>query len=262
MNSDLLSFLLSTVPDLPMKSAYLVLGLPGNASHADIDEALSRATAHYSPERLAEDPSLMDKLADIREAHKLLSNFETRSAHDRKLSGSVGTPSTAPRGRPVVVMEVAAPPWYTRPMVLLALTVVVMFAIGSYMSNKRDQQRKEIAALELAQKKLEAEETARAEAEQTRKDNARANADAQANAREQQLRNESTNAASRAANNDRQLQAQMSRQADNERREALVKERLAKNDERQRLNDAQRNMAQDRQRIRDLCMQNYGRPNC
>jgi curved DNA-binding protein CbpA len=245
-----------------MKSAYAVLGLPGNASNTDIDEALSRATAHYSRERLAADPSLMDKLAEIRDAHKLLSNAEMRSAHDRKLSASAGTPPAAPNRRPVVAMEAASPPWYTRPMVLLALTVVVMFAIGSYMTNKRDQQRKEIAALELAKKKIEADEAARAEAEQSRKDAMRANADAQAQARERQLRNEGTYAANRAASDDRQLQSQMSRQADNDRREAERKEQQAKADERQRVADARRAVMADQARLREICMRRYQTPNC
>lgn len=245
-----------------MKSAYSVLGLPGNASNADIDEALARAASHYSRERMAADPSVVDKLAEIRDAHKLLSNPEMRSAHDRKLSASAGSPPTSSSRRPVMMMEPAAPPWYTRPMVLLALTVVVMFAIGSYMSNKRDQQRKETAALELAQKKIEAEETARAVAEQNRKDNLRANADAQAQAREQQLRNESTYAANRAASNDRQLQSQMSRQADNDRRDAERREQQAKSEERQRVADARRAVMADQARLRELCMRRYQTPNC
>lgn len=245
-----------------MKSAYSTLGVPGNASQADIDEALARANAHYSRDRLGDDPSLVDKLAEIRDAHKLLSNPDMRAAHDRKLNASAGNAPAAPSRRPALVVEAVPPAWYTRPLVLMALAVVAMFAIGSYMSHTREQQRKEVAALELAKKKVEAEEAARVQAEENRREADRARADAIAKAQERQLRNESNYASSRALSNDRQVQQQMTYQAQNDQREAQRREQQTRNDERQRAYEAQRRVAQDQQRIRELCLQNYGKYNC
>jgi curved DNA-binding protein CbpA len=246
-----------------MKSAYSVLGVPGNASTADIDAAFQKAAAHYSKERLASDPDAIDRLLEIREANKLLSDPAMRAAHDRKLNASAGAPPPPPTGRrTTLAMEAASPAWYTRSLVLATLAVAALFAAGGYMSHKRDVQRKEIAALELSQKKLEAEEAARIQAEQNQRESERARADTVAQARERQLRNESSYAAIRAANNDRQVQSQVSRQVADDRRNDMMKVQQAKSDERQRTYDAQRRVAEDQQRIRNLCLQNYGRSNC
>lgn len=245
-----------------MKSAYATLGVPGNASQADIDEALARANAHYSRDRLGDDPSLLDKLTDIRDAHRLLSNPSTRAAHDRKLNATVGSAPDAPSRSPALAVQAMPPAWYTRPMVLLTLAVVAMFAIGSYMSYTREQQRRELAALELARKKVEADEAARAQAEESRREAEKARADAIARAQEQQLRNESNYATSRALSNDHQVQQQITYQAQNDQREAQRREQQIRNEERQRTYEAQRRVSQDQQRIRELCLLNYGKYNC
>ena len=72
-----------------MKSAYTVLGVPGNASADDIEQAYLKGTAHYSASKFSDDKSSVDKVLAIRDAYKLLSNYEMRAAHDRKLTATL-----------------------------------------------------------------------------------------------------------------------------------------------------------------------------
>ena len=53
-----------------MKSAYATLGVPGNATVEEIAEAFRRVSNHYSRERLVENPNLIEKLDEAREAYK------------------------------------------------------------------------------------------------------------------------------------------------------------------------------------------------
>lgn len=241
-----------------MKSAYTVLGIPGNASTPDIELAYQKAAAHYSHERIGDDTALADKLVEVQQAYKLLSNADMRAAHDRKLSTAVARPVQRER----IVVEDVAPAWYTRPMVLLALVVVAMFGVGSYMGYSRDQTRKALAAQELAQKKLETEEAARAESERARIDTEKARALAAEQNRDRQLRAESNSIANRAASQEIQQLAMMNRQIEADRREAQRKEQQTRADELQRVADGRRQLASDQARIRELCWQQYKRANC
>ncbi len=245
-----------------MKSAYSTLGIPGNASAADIETAYLQAAAHYSHERLGDDPAAADKLLEIREAHKLLSNPELRAAHDRKLAAAVVVQGARPSQRERLPMQEMAPAWHTRPMVLLALVVVALFAIGSYMSHSREQTRKAIAAAELALKKLEVEEAARIDAQKLRAENEKARLLALQQRQEQQLRNESNYAANRAASADLQQQSMVNRQIESDRREAQRKEQQAASDERQRVAEARRVVDADKARLRELCWRRYQTANC
>ncbi len=245
-----------------MKSAYSTLGIPGNASVADIEAAYLQATAHYSHERLGNDPAAADKLLEIREANKLLSNPELRAAHDRKLAAAVAVQTTRASQRERLPMEDATPAWYTRPMVLMALVAVTLFAMGSYMSYSREQTRKAIAATELAQKKLEAEEAARADAERLRIENEKARVLAAQQRQEQQARNLSSFDAGRAAVVDLAQQSMADRRIESDRREAQRKEQQAASEERQRVAESRRIVMADQARLRELCMRRYQTPNC
>lgn len=240
-----------------MKSCYVILGVPGNASASEIHEAFKKASAHYSKERLVEDPEAATRLRSIQDAYKILSNAEMREGHDRKLSAA----SQPPAARPRVVIE-TEPSRMGTAFVVMALAVVAMFAIGGYMSYSRDQTRKALAAQELVQKKLEAEEAARAEALQAKQDAARLRAQADAERQDRQFRNEATSSARAAANADLQQQALTARLQDNERREKQQTEAAAQRAEQQRVYEGQRRVAKDKQTIRDLCMMQYGRSNC
>jgi curved DNA-binding protein CbpA len=241
-----------------MKSAYSVLGIPGNARAEEIEQALQKAQAYYTRERLAEDPQAMAKLADIRDAHRILSNAEMRESYDRKLSTAVERPA----GRPRVVIESEGTPAYVKLLIVMALLVVAMFAGGGYMSYNREQARKVVAAQELAQKKLEAEEAAKAQAQQEKAEAERALALAKAESQERQLRAESSAIARNVAYANMQEQNTANRQFEAEKRDKLRRESDARNDERQRVYEAQRKLAADKQRIRELCYMQYRRSDC
>jgi curved DNA-binding protein CbpA len=242
-----------------MKSAYSVLGIPGNARAEEIEQALQKAQAYYTRERLAEDPQAMAKLADIRDAHRILSNAEMRESYDRKLSTAVERPASRPR---VVVVEASPMPAYAKLLIVMALLVVAMFAGGGYMSYNREQARKVVAAQELAQKKLEAEEAAKAQAQQEKAEAERARALARAESQERQLRAESSAIARNVAYANMQEQNTANRQFEAEKRDKLRRESDARNDERQRVYEAQRKLAADKQRIRELCYMQYRRSDC
>lgn len=240
-----------------MKSCYVILGLPGNASDTEIHEAFKRASAHYSKQRLVEDPEAASRLGAIQDAYKILSNAEMREAHDRKLSAA--SKPSAPRPR--VVIE-AAPSGTNMLFIVLALVVVAMFAIGGYMTHSREQTRKALAAQELAQKKLEAEEAAQAQVLQNNQDAARQRAQADAERRDRQLRAEAANSVRVAANADLRQQALAAQLQENERREKQRTEVAVQRAAQQKVNESQQRLARDKQAIRDLCLMQYGRSNC
>lgn len=240
-----------------MKSCYAILGVPGNASQVEINEAFRKASAHFFKERLVEDPESVTRLRAIQDAYKILSSPEMREGHDRKLS-TAAQPS-APRPRVVIEAE---PSRMNTLLIIMVLAVVAMFAIGGYMSYSRDQTRKALAAQELAQKKLEAEEAAKAEALQAKKDADRMRAQADAERQDRQFRAESAASARIAANADLQQQNLAVRLQENERRDKERREAQAKNDARQKVYESQRRVATDKQTIRDLCQMQYGRSNC
>lgn len=240
-----------------MKSAYSILGIPGNATQAEIDQAFQKATAHYSHERLGDDPEAVSRLSDVRNAYKLLSSADMRAAHDRKLSS---VPVRAERTRTVV--EADPPAWYTKPMIIMALLVFAMFAMGGYMSYSRAQVRKAEAAQELAKSRQEAEAAALAEARQASAEAERARVQARADSQERQLRAESTAIARNVAYSNQQQESLALRQIEAERRDKQRSESDAKNEEQRRVSEAQRKLAADKQRIRELCYQQYRQTNC
>lgn len=140
-----------------MKSAYLVLGVPGNATKEDFEAAFQKAKDFYSPARLAADPQALEKFLEVKTAYQVLRDEESRAAHDRKLSSAQA--SMAPRARvtrPVTVQEEAS--WPARAMPILLAVAVVVFAAIFYVSTKRETARKELAAQELQLKAKVAEE--------------------------------------------------------------------------------------------------------
>lgn len=242
-----------------MKSAYAVLGVPGNASPEDIEDAFRRCRAHYSKEKLASDPKSVDNLREITEAYRILSNPEFRIAHDRKLSNTVGRPATQ---QPRVIIEREESPWFSKPLNVIAIAVVLMIASGAYISHSRLQERKLQAARELAQQKKEAEEAALAKQEAERAEAERYRRQVELERREQQFRIESNRAYAAAVNADAQRQAQAAREQEAERREAQRRAQEAKQEERQRVYEAERRLAREKQLVRELCSQRYGHPNC
>jgi curved DNA-binding protein CbpA len=249
-----------------MKSAYAVLGIPGNADASEIEAAYLKGIQYYSKERIAQNPDLLDKRTEIKDAYKLLSNPEFRAAHDRKLSTALSnSPTSAPR---VILLEQEAP-WFSKPLNLIALLVVLVFAVGGYMSYSRQQEKKARADSELAQKQLDIEAAKIAQQNQARQDQIdaqRLRLAAESERNERQLRSESSAVANQAAAMVSQEQQQLNRQLESDRRNeqqlAQQRARDAKNEERQRVVDAERRVATDKQKLRDLCWQNYRKYDC
>lgn len=128
-----------------MKSAYLVLGIPGNASTEDIEQAFANATAYYTPSRLASASADVEKFLDIKNAYRVLKDPDSRAAHDRKLNAS--NAASGARGRPATtVYAEAESSWLTRPFPLIVLAAFLVFFIGYFVNQKREAAAKELVA--------------------------------------------------------------------------------------------------------------------
>ncbi|WP_411886554.1 DnaJ domain-containing protein [Polaromonas sp. YR568] len=244
-----------------MKSAYLVLGVPGNATREDIEGAFEKARDFYSPARLAEDPKAVDKFLEVKTAHQVLRDEESRAAHDRKLSSAKA--NTAPAARidrsPGVKPEAS---WPERILPILLAVVLVVFATGYYVSSKREAARKALAAQELELKAQAAEEEKKEALRLAAEEASRQQIARRAEQQERQFRQESD----RAINNVRSLEAQRSyqeMQRDSiEQRDAQRKESEARSREQNLARAAEQRLARDKARIRELCYQNYRRYDC
>nr|WP_315493761.1 DnaJ domain-containing protein [uncultured Rhodoferax sp.] len=241
-----------------MDSAYNVLGVPGNATPEEINQALQKALHHYNHAKLAQDSDAVTRVLAIREAHKILSDSHMRAAHDRKLLSYVNRPRSTPK----IAMEEVPPPWYTNFLYVGALLVLSMFAIGGYMSHARDKARAAHEAAVVEEKKLAAEAQAREDAERKRTEERLARQQADDKARERQMAAEASSSLRSAMQAESQAQRDMQRLADTAQRDKQRKEYEAKSEERQRVYEAQRRLAADQQRIRELCWQQYRHTQC
>jgi DnaJ-class molecular chaperone len=243
-----------------MKSAYLVLGVPGNANKEDIEAAFSKAKLHYSPSRLAEDPQAGERFLDVKTAYQVLRDDESRAAHDRKLSSTLTRPAAARTDRTVRIEQ--EPSGLKRVLVVLTAVVAVLFAGGFYISSKREAARKEQAAQEL-RLKVQAEEDATKEELRLAAEEAKMQQIArQAAQEERQFRQESERAISNARSAETQRNYMESQRASAEQREAQRKEYEARSREQNTAREAQNRLAKDKARIRELCYQNYRRWDC
>lgn len=239
---------------MAMKSAYEVLGVPANASLQDIEVAFERARLHYSRERIAADPDARDRWNDAQAAWQILRNPETRAALDRRITQPVQPPV-----RPVTIVPVEQPSTSLTLMRAGIALVVVLFAIGGFMTWRTSVHRAEAAAAE------------KAAAEQREKEDKEREAKA---AKEEEERRKET---ARVEQNERRMAAETRRdavmsnarsayletvEADARRREILHREATQAAEDRRQQYEAQRRIEQDRERVRNLCLQNYGRSNC
>jgi curved DNA-binding protein CbpA len=240
-----------------LRSAYAVLGVPGNASNEEIEAAFERGRALYSPERLASTDGAVDKFNELKTAYSILRAPDSRAAHDRKLSGAARPAARAPVA--VVAEEIPASHQFMKWGLIL---VVVVFGVGAFVSYKNAEARRQQAALELEQKQQEAREKEAAKAEAVRAELERAQAKAKTEADERRFQVESRVAAQRAtAEYARQDAAasQMQRQA---AMEAQRQDAARSAEERRNVIEAQRRVEADKRRIRELCLQQYRRPDC
>lgn len=238
-----------------MKSAYQVLGIPANAAAEDIEAAFARVQAFYTREKLASEPGAVDRFNEARAAWQVLRVPDTRAAHDRKI-----TAAKAP-ARPVVLAEVAvaAPSPVARMFWIGIGLVVLLFAAGGYLSSRNAALRAQAAAAEKAAAEIRAREEKERLAFEAGEEQRRRREAAQAEAAERRLRYESQSIAHDLSMRNARSEEYAAQQR---RQEALSRESARAAEERRQQYEAQRRVATDQQRVRELCWQNYGRPNC
>jgi DnaJ-class molecular chaperone len=240
-----------------MKSAYLILGVPGNASDEDLDIAYKRAQLLFTPDRLSKGDGAVDRFNELQAAYKILKDPSSRAAHDRKLA----TPQvkSQPIVRAQVVEEVSPAHKFLKAGIAL---LVVLFAVGFFISYKNAEARKAQAALELAQKQEAAKEEEQRRADAERADYQRAQAKAKAEADERRFDVESRIAGQRASI-ERQRQEYVAIQAQrNAAMEAQRQEASLRMQEQRDATEARRRVEADKRRIRELCWQQYRKTDC
>lgn len=241
-----------------MRSAYAILGVPGNAGDDEVREAFERAASYYTPERLAARDDAADKLAELKTAYDVLKDPASRAAHDRKLSlqrAKVPQPTKIE-----VIVEEESP---VRRLLLWGLVLVAaLFAAGGFLQWRSAEARREQAQAEIAarQQALKDEEARRAE--QVRLDTERAASKTRQEYDDRRIAMEGQAAAMRAsAERARQesnvLSAQRMAQAEAERQAMTL--RL---EEQRAANEARMRVESDKRRIRELCWQLYQRSDC
>jgi len=244
-----------------MKSAYLVLGVPGNASKEDIEVAFVNATNYYTPSRLTSASSEVDKFLDIKTAYQVLKDAESRAAHDRKLNAGNLPASQRALSKATVYTEAEAS-WLTRPFPLIVLAAFVVFSIVYFVNQKRETAAKELVIKELKVKHLAAEGAEKEVAQRAKEDSDKAQLARRNEQQERQFRQESDRAIANARNTELQRGYQdIQRQAAAQQAEQR-KQYEAASREQTLAREAQQRLANDKARIRELCYQNYRRFDC
>lgn len=243
-----------------MKSAYVTLGVPGNAAAQDIEIAFERARLFYTPERLASVEGAVDKFNEVKAAYELLRNPEFRAAHDRKLTAAHSRPPPGGAGYARTVVEEETP---GRKLLKAGLWLLaVIFAAGLFIGYKNAEARRQQAALELAMKEQAEKEEERLRLEAQRQEQQRAQQQAQAEADDRRLAQEGRMAGAQAsAERARQEYASVSMQR-LALQEAQRQEAARRSEEQRSAMEARRRTEADKMRIRDLCYQQYRRPDC
>lgn len=240
-----------------MRSAYLVLGVPGNASNEEIELAFERARDLYTPAHLASTEGAVEKFNQIKDAYNVLRNADFRAAHDRKLANDR---QPRPAARPVVVIREESP--MGKLLVYMLVVAAVLIGGALFISYQNAAARKQQAALELASKAQAAKEAEQQRMEAERVDADRARAKAKEEADDRRFTHEARIAAAQAdAQRQRSeqtaLQSKRMADADAQRQEAA---RVA--EQRRIEHDARMRIEADKRRIRELCYQNYRRYDC
>lgn len=241
-----------------MKSAYRVLGVPGNATSEEIRTAFEEARVRYPKERILNDQDAFERFNELKEAYKVLSEPGLREMHDRKLNSS----APAPGRKPVVVIVEDETSGVGKTLKIMAIAVILMFAIGTYYSHQRNEQKRLRFEQEQAELKKQKEDEAKAEAAIQAEERERLRAKAIADSQEARHRAESAYAGRQAMANQNAAIATQQRQLAIEKSAAEQVERQRRVEAQQRVMEAQQRAASDQQQLRNLCMMNYGRPNC
>ncbi len=263
-----------------MRSAYLVLGVPGNASPEDIEIAFEKAQLLYPKERLVSDEGALARFTEVREAYRVLRDPEMRAAHDRKLAAATALtrvdPAVSGRTVPVVVVErepMEGLSRHAKPIAAGAMVLALVLGAGLWISSRNAEARREMAAQEAMMRQQEAAEAERRRQEEaalaSREDRERS----QAEAAERRAAYESRQAAVRATYETRRIESQ---RAADERSKLMAEENAKRQqqyaeqraqaqreaDERRAAMEARMRLEADKRRLREICLQQYGRPDC
>lgn len=248
-------------PALEMKSAYLLLGLPGNASQEDIDIAYARAAALFPPQRLASEDGAVDRFNELKTAYTVLCDPESRAAHDRKLAAA-REPARARAPQLVVAAEANELSSLRKFTLWGLLAIAVLLGAGFYVSARNAETRRVQAALQLAkQQQAQREEQERAK-EAERLEAERAAAQAKQQADEKRFLAESQQVA-RAAALERERQERLAQAAQRtSEAQARSEEQRVRFEEQRRANEARMQVERDKRSVRELCWQLYRRSDC
>ncbi len=143
-----------------MRSAYSVLGVHGNAKSGEIDRAFNKTLATFTRERLRVDAGADARLADVREAYKVLRNPDMRAAHDRKLAQAVSSEPVVSSWVEIHYPEGKGPSQWGRVTMLFGLLLAVLGGGAWYLEQQRDRAAAEAAvarAEQVAQQQATAE---------------------------------------------------------------------------------------------------------
>lgn len=242
-----------------MRSAYLVLGVPGDAKSDEIETAFQRGELLFTRERLAADPGAAARLDDLKAAYRVLRDPETRAAHDRKLAAAM-KPQPLRRTVLVEVSDEASP---MRKVMTAGIWVLALaLAAGMFVTYRNAEARKELAAQELAAR-VSAEQEERRKAQELAQAAAqRAQATASAEAAERQLSRDAQYSAARAAADMRSQEALAASVRRVELSEVQRAEANRLSEDRRAAQEARMRTERDKQRVRELCIQLYRRPDC
>ncbi|MDB5965734.1 MAG: chaperone protein dnaJ 1, mitochondrial isoform [Polaromonas sp.] len=244
-----------------MTSAYSLLGVPGNASKEDIEEAFAAVEAYYSGEKMGADPRAADRFRDVKDAYMVLRDSESRAAHDRKLNGFAKQRATA-SARPRSPVVIARPPGWGAFTYVTAALVAIAIGVVVYFNAKKETAIKEQAALELKAKQLAVEQKNIEALKLATDEEYRAKLLLIEERKDQQFRQESVRAIVNARNAEAQRSYQDAALQAAEDREAQRKIYEARAQEQNAARTAQQRLALDKARIRELCYQNYRRHDC
>jgi curved DNA-binding protein CbpA len=241
-----------------MRSAYLVLGVPGNATPEEIEEAFRRAERQFPRERLAEEDKALARFDEIRNAYKVLRDPESRVAHDRKLQDAV-----QPRPRPrTVIVESDGPSPALRILMAAVLLIALLGSVAGYTNWRAAKVKKEQAAIELATKKAEAEADEQKRLEKERLAVLREQQQKQADLNERRLRVESRISSAQATMTTLALEASAASARRQELYEQQRRESTRVQEERNAAAESRMRTERDKARLREMCWQNYRRPDC
>lgn len=241
-----------------MRSAYLVLGVPGNASEEEIEAAFRTSERLFTRERLAEEEGALARFGELKAAYRVLRDPESRAAHDRKLQEATRPPQ--PRARTIVVEPESSP--YRKLMVAGFVLVALVFATGAALRYRTEQVRKEQAAIELAAQKAAAEEAERKRADDERRAAERVREAADERAAERRFAMEAQMSAARASANLRAAEYSAAAALRAETMERQRREHAQREEERRAAYEARQRVEADKRRVRELCYQQYRRFDC